>query len=57
MEFEEVIKTHSKRLFNMVYGMVGNYDDAGDITQDTLFLAISRFQNSRVNQKYIPGYI
>jgi len=27
----------------MVYGMVGNYDDAGDITQDTLFLAYKSF--------------
>ncbi len=47
MEFEKVIKDHSRRLFNMVYGMIGNYDDASDITQDALFLAYKAFPKFR----------
>jgi RNA polymerase sigma-70 factor (ECF subfamily) len=47
MKFEEVVTEHSRRLFNMVYGMVGQYDDASDITQDALCLAYKAFPKFR----------
>ena len=47
MNFEEVVSMYSEKLFNMVLGITGNYHDASDITQDTLFLAYKNFNKFR----------
>jgi RNA polymerase sigma-70 factor (ECF subfamily) len=45
MDLTEVITKYGKRLFNMIYGLVGNVEEANDITQDTLVIAYKhRFQ-------------
>lgn len=47
MQFEEVVTMYSEKLFNMVFGFTGNYDDASDITQEALFLAYKNFSKFR----------
>jgi|Deesub1362A_J573_1020465.scaffolds.fasta_scaffold17078_2 RNA polymerase sigma-70 factor (ECF subfamily) len=39
MDFSEIINQYGKKLFNMIYGMVGDVEEANDITQDTLVIA------------------
>ena len=36
--FDEIVKRYDKRLFNTIYWMVGNYEEAQDLTQDTFLL-------------------
>lgn len=47
MRFEEVVNMYSEKLFNFVFGMIGNYDDASDVAQETLFLAYKAYQRFR----------
>lgn len=47
MEFEKIIKEHSNKLFNVIYGMIGDYDDASDVTQNAFFLAYRAFPKFR----------
>ena len=45
--FEELVRRHSRRVFGMVAGIVGNLDDARDATQDVFlkaFESIARFE-------------
>ncbi|NJD03334.1 MAG: sigma-70 family RNA polymerase sigma factor [Ruminiclostridium sp.] len=34
--FEQLIESYQKKIFNMALRMLGNYDDAGDLTQEVL---------------------
>jgi RNA polymerase sigma-70 factor (ECF subfamily) len=36
--FEEIVKKYDKRLFNTIYWMIGDYEEAQDITQETFLL-------------------
>lgn len=47
MRFEEVVSMHSEKLFNFVFGMIGNYDDASDITQEVFVLAFRGYEKFR----------
>jgi RNA polymerase sigma-70 factor (ECF subfamily) len=45
--FEELVRRHSRRVFGTVAGIVGNLDDATDVTQDVFlkaFESIARFE-------------
>ena len=45
--FEELIKLYQKKIFNIAYRMVGNYDDASDIAQEVcikIFRSIKKFK-------------
>jgi RNA polymerase sigma-70 factor (ECF subfamily) len=45
--FERLIETYQKKIFNLAYRIVGNYDDAGDLTQEALiriFKSIANFK-------------
>lgn len=33
--FEEILNKYERKIFNMIYRMVGDYDDAADLTQET----------------------
>ncbi len=33
--FEEILDEYEKRIFNMIYRIVGDYDEAADLTQET----------------------
>ena len=34
--FEELIDAYQKKIFNLAYRIIGNYDDAGDMAQEAL---------------------
>src|SRR3972149_3259673 len=36
--FDEIVKKYDKRLFNTIYWMVGDFEEAQDLTQDTFLL-------------------
>ncbi len=40
-EFTRILQENERRIFNMVYWSIGNYDDAQDLTQD-IFWAVYR---------------
>src|SRR5439155_12897318 len=45
--FEELVRRHSRRIFGTLAGLLGNLDDARDVTQDVFLKAyehIGRFQ-------------
>lgn len=45
--FEALVEAYQKRIFNLAYRIVGNYDDAGDMTQEALirvFKSIAGFR-------------
>ncbi|MFQ5498131.1 MAG: RNA polymerase sigma factor [Candidatus Zixiibacteriota bacterium] len=48
--FGMLVRQHQKRLFRMVYGLVGSFDQAEDIVQDSFiraWRALGRFQTDR----------
>lgn len=45
--FEELIESYQKKIFNLAYRILGNYDDAGDMAQEALiriFRSIASFK-------------
>lgn len=45
--FEALVKKHQKRVFNIAFRMIGNYDDACEVAQDTFvsaYRAIKKFK-------------
>jgi RNA polymerase sigma-70 factor (ECF subfamily) len=45
--FEMLIEAYQKKIFNLAYRMIGNYDDAGDLAQEAMiriFKSISNFK-------------
>ena len=45
--FEELIDAYQKKVFNLAFRIIGNYDDAADLAQETfvrIFKAISKFK-------------
>ncbi len=42
--FEEIFRAHHTRIYNYVYRMVGNAEDAQDLTQDSFFKAYRALQ-------------
>ena len=45
--FEMLIEAYQKKIFNLAFRMIGNYDDAGDLAQEALiriFKSISNFK-------------
>ncbi len=45
--FEDLIDKYEKRVFNLIYRIVGDYDDAADLTQDTFVAAYRAFDSYR----------
>ena len=46
--FSELVRRYHERIYNMIYGLVGNMDDADDLTQEAFiraYRALPRFQN------------
>ncbi len=40
--FEVLVRRHERRMFNIAYRIIGNYDEAGEIVQDTF---VSAYKN------------
>lgn len=48
LKFDEIIDIYEKRVFNLIYRLIGDYDEAADLTQDTFvaaYKAFGRFRN------------
>lgn len=46
-EFESLVALYEQRIFGVVYRMVGDYDEAADVTQDVFVRAYKAFGNFR----------
>jgi RNA polymerase sigma-70 factor (ECF subfamily) len=44
-EFDELIRTHYKRVYNVAYRMTGNADDAEDLTQEAFIRAYRSYSS------------
>jgi RNA polymerase sigma-70 factor (ECF subfamily) len=45
--FEEILDKYERKIFNMIYRMVGNYDDAVDLTQETFLRVYKSLRSFR----------
>jgi RNA polymerase sigma-70 factor, ECF subfamily len=45
--FDEIINAYEKRIFNLIYRLVGDYDEAADLTQDTFVAAYRAYGRFR----------
>lgn len=45
--FDELVDRYERRIFNLVYRMIGDYDEAADLTQDTFVAAYRSFDGFR----------
>lgn len=50
--FGELIELYQDRIFNAVFRMVGNYDDAQDLTQEAFLRALKSIKRFRGNAKF-----
>ncbi len=46
-EFEELVEKYERRVFNLILRLVGDYDEAADLTQDTFLAAYKAFNGFR----------
>jgi len=47
VEFDEIIVAYEKRVFNLIYRLIGDYDEAADLTQDTFVAAYRAYDDFR----------
>ncbi len=45
--FEELFEAYEQKIFNLVYRLVGNYEDAADLTSDTFVRALRGYDRFR----------
>lgn len=50
--FERLITEHQKRIFNVAYRMLGNLEDANDVTQETLVKAYRGIANFKEESSF-----
>lgn len=46
-EFEDLVRRYDKRLFNVMYGLTGNYHDALDLTEEAFIRAMKAYPRFR----------
>ncbi|MFH1864641.1 MAG: sigma-70 family RNA polymerase sigma factor [Candidatus Eisenbacteria bacterium] len=46
-EFEDMVATYDKRLFNVMYGLTGDYHDALDLTEEAFIRAMKAYPRFR----------
>ena len=47
LDFEDVVARYDKRLFNVMYGLTGNYHDALDLTEEAFIRAMKAYPRFR----------
>ncbi|MCK4410532.1 MAG: sigma-70 family RNA polymerase sigma factor [Candidatus Eisenbacteria sp.] len=47
LDFEDVVARYDKRLFNVMYGLTGNYHDALDLTEEAFIKAMKAYPRFR----------
>lgn len=50
--FNELVKTHQKRVFCVVYRLLRNYEDAAEITQDAFICAYQAIKGFRLRSSF-----
>jgi RNA polymerase sigma-70 factor (ECF subfamily) len=50
-EFDELVDKYERRVFNLILRIVGDYDEAADLTQDTFLAAYRAFDRFRGQAK------
>lgn len=48
-DFDEIVDKYERRVFNLIYRLVGDYDEAADLTQDTFVAAYRSFEGFRAD--------
>ncbi|HUU53319.1 MAG TPA: sigma-70 family RNA polymerase sigma factor [Armatimonadota bacterium] len=51
--FDGLVSRHHRRIYNMVYRMVGNSEDAADLTQDAFLRAYERLHTFQLDRSFI----
>ncbi|MGC8832725.1 MAG: RNA polymerase sigma factor [Armatimonadota bacterium] len=51
LSFEELVAKYERRIFNLIYRQVGDYEDAADLTQETFVKAFKAFSKFRGQSK------
>lgn len=46
-EFDDLVDRYERKIFNLIYRLIGDYDDAADLTQDTFVAAYRSFDGFR----------
>src|SRR5215212_3306827 len=49
--FDDLVAAYEKKIFNVIYRILGDYDEAADITQETFISAYKGFQSFRGDAK------
>lgn len=52
--FGFLINRYQKQIFNLMYRMCGNHEDAADLTQDTFIKAYDKLNTFKSNKKFFP---
>ncbi|MDE2127808.1 MAG: sigma-70 family RNA polymerase sigma factor [Armatimonadetes bacterium] len=47
LQFDELVSKYERRIFNIIFRMVGDYEDACDLTQDTFISAYRHYDRFR----------
>ncbi|NSW92293.1 MAG: sigma-70 family RNA polymerase sigma factor [Firmicutes bacterium] len=50
--FEQLIESYQKKVFNIALGMMGNYDDANDISQEVFIKVFKSIRNFRQQSSF-----
>lgn len=45
--FDDLVDGYERRIFNLIYRLIGDYDEAADLTQDTFVAAYRSFESFR----------
>ena len=49
VDFDELVDRYERRIFNLIYRIIGDFDEAADLTQDTFVAAYRAFDNFRAD--------
>ena len=50
--FDQLVSRHDKQILQIIYGILGNLDDAQDIYQDTFLKAFEKINSFRFQSKF-----
>jgi RNA polymerase sigma-70 factor (ECF subfamily) len=50
--FEALVRRHEKRMFNIAYRVIGNYDEAGEVVQDAFIAAYRNIKGFKGESKF-----
>ena len=49
--FDDLVAAYEKRIFNVIYRILGDYEEAADLTQETFISAFKGFERFRGDSK------